>query len=303
MASWQFGVMKLLFRLKRLLQPGTPDVVQRRQEYERLTARFKINPQVTFTPETINGVAALWVDPPEALSDRIILFFHGGAYCLCSVNTHRAMTAAIAEAVSIRILSLDYRLAPEHPFPAAVEDAVSAYHGLLDMGIAPEHIIVVGDSAGGGLTLTLLLSLRDAGTPLPAAGVCISPWTDLSLSGASYNANARKDVMLDTHTLVDSARMYLKGTDPRQPLASPLFGDFHNLPPLLIQVGSDELILSDAEGVAEKARQAGVDVTLEVWPGMQHEWHFAADFVPEGKQAIQSIGIFIQQHIAKVPCR
>jgi acetyl esterase/lipase len=297
MASWQFGVMKLLFRLKRLLQPGTPNVVQRRQEYERLTSRFKLNPQVTFTPGTINGVAALWVDPSEALSDRVILFFHGGAYCLCSVNTHRAMTAAIAEAVSIRVLSLDYRLAPEHPFPAAVEDAVSAYYGLLDMGIAPEHIIVAGDSAGGGLTLTLLLSLRDAGAPLPAAAVCISPWTDLSLSGESFTVNAKKDVMLDTRTLVESAQMYLGSTDPQHPLASPLFGDFHNLPPLLIQVGSDEIILSDAEGVAEKAQQAGVDVTLEVWPGMQHEWHFASDFVPEGQAAIACIGAFIQENL------
>jgi monoterpene epsilon-lactone hydrolase len=298
MPSWQFAVLKSFFRLKRWFEKGTPSVEKRRQSYENLTAKFKMGPAVKCTSAVVNAVPVEWVEPLDATADRAILFFHGGAYCLCSVSTHRSLAAHLAQAAGTRVCNVEYRLAPEHSFPAAVEDAVSAYHGLLNMGIAPGNIIVAGDSAGGGLVLALLFSLRDADAPLPAACVCISPWTDLSLSGASYTANARKDVMLDSQTLEESARIYLDGTDSRHPLTSPLFGDFHNLPPLLIHVGSDELILSDAEGVAEQARQAGVDVALEVWPGMQHEWHFAADFVPEGQAAIDRIGKFIQQKIA-----
>jgi monoterpene epsilon-lactone hydrolase len=300
MPSWQFGVLKISFRLKRWFEKSTPSVEKRRQSYENLTAKFTMDPEVRYTPAAVNAVPVEWVEPPGVSADSVTLFFHGGAYCLCSVSTHRSLAAHLARAAGTRVCNVEYRLAPEHPFPAAVEDAINAYNGLLDMGIAPEHIIVAGDSAGGGLVLALLFSLRDAGVPLPAAGVCISPWTDLSLSGVSYTANARKDVMLDCQTLEESARIYLDGTDSKLPLASPLFGDFHNLPPLLIQVGSDELILSDAEGVAVKARQAGVDATLEVWPGMQHEWHFAADFVPEGQAAIDCIGKFIQQHITSM---
>jgi monoterpene epsilon-lactone hydrolase len=300
MPSWQFGVLKISFRLKRWFEKSTPSVEKRRQSYENLTAKFTMDPEVRYTPAAVNAVPVEWVEPPGVSADSVTLFFHGGAYCLCSVSTHRSLAAHLARAAGTRVCNVEYRLAPEHPFPAAVEDAINAYNGLLDMGIAPEHIIVAGDSAGGGLVLALLFSLRDAGVPLPAAGVCISPWTDLSLSGVSYTANARKDVMLDCQTLEESARIYLDGTDSKLPLASPLFGDFHNLPPLLIQVGSDELILSDAEGVAVKARQAGVDATLEVWPGMQHEWHFAADFVPEGQAAIDCIGKFIQQQITSM---
>ena len=296
MTSWQFRILKTYFTLKRVFESGTPSVSKRRQAYETLTAKFKIDPAVQCMPAAINGVPAEWVNPPDVPTDRVILFLHGGAYCLCSINTHRSLAAQIAKAARTRILNVDYRLAPEHPYPAAVEDAVCAYQGLLDMGIAPGNIAVAGDSAGGGLALTLLLSLRDAGTPLPAAEVCISPWTDLSLSGESMTANAKKDVMLDYQTLEESARIYLEGAEARAPLVSPLFADLHDLPPLLIQVGADEILLSDAKGVAEKAREAGVDVTLDVWESMQHEWQFAADFVPEGQKAVDHIGEFIQRH-------
>lgn len=296
--SWQFKALMLYFRLKRWFQIGTPDIYKRRQDYEDLTAKFKTDSQTRYTSANIGDMAVEWLDPPDASNDKIILFLHGGAYCLCSINTHRSVTAKIAGAAGARALLIDYRLAPEHPFPAAVEDAVAAYHAILDMGIAPRNIVVAGDSAGGGLALALLLSLRDAGTPLPAAAVCISPWTDLSLSGESMTTNARKDVMLDYKTLEESTRFYLDGGDPHEPLVSPLFADYHDLPPLLIQVGTDEIILDDGTRVAEKARAAGVDVTLEVWESMQHEWQFAADFVPEGQEAIARIGEFMQQHFS-----
>ncbi|MDF1514829.1 MAG: alpha/beta hydrolase [Anaerolineae bacterium] len=298
MTSWQFKALKTFFRLKHWFETGTPSLEKRRRSYENMTSQFVLDPEVRITPAALNGVPVEWVMPPDSPAGRVVLFFHGGAYCLCSVKTHRALAVHLAMAARSPVANVAYRLAPEHPFPAAVKDAVSAYQALLDMDVAPENIIVAGDSAGGGLALALLLSVRDAELPLPAAAVCISPWTDLTLSGASMTVNARKDVMLDDDSLTESARFYLDGTDPRTPLASPLFADFHHMPPLLIQVGSDEIILSDAEGVAEKARAAGVDVTLDIWQGMQHEWQFAAQFVPEGQAAIARIGAFMQAHFA-----
>lgn len=296
MTSWQFQLLRLYFRLKRWFEPhpSTQDVQKRRDAYEVLTAKFTTNPLIRCTPDTIHGMAVEWIDPPGAQADRVILYLHGGAYCLCSINTHRSMTGHIAGAARARALLIDYRLAPEHPFPAALEDAVSAYHALLDMGMAPESIVIAGDSAGGGLALALLVSLRDAGEPLPAAAVCISPWTVLSLSGKSMTTNAKADVVLDYKTLKQSAEYYLNGADARTPLASPLFADLHDLPPLLIQAGTDEIILSDAMRVAEKARAAGVDVTLDVWARMQHEWQFA----PEGRQAVERIGAFMQRYFS-----
>ena len=298
--SWQFKVLISYFWLKRWFETGTPSLDKRRQVYETLTAKFKIDPAVHCVPVTVNGVPAEWVNPPDTLPDGAILFLHGGAYCLCSVNTHRSLAAHIAKTSSAPVLSVDYRLAPEHQFPAAVEDAASAYHALLDLGLVPGNIVVAGDSAGGGLALALLLRLRDAGTPLPAAAVCISPWTDLTLRGESMTTNAKRDVMLDYQTLEESARFYLNGTDPQTPQASPLYADLRDLPPLLIQVGGDEILLSDAIGIAEKARDAGVDVTLDVWESMQHEWQFAADFVPEGQLAIERIGEFIKLHLTSM---
>ncbi len=298
MVSWQFIFLRLYFRLKRWFEPkqSTQEIQKRRNAYEVLTAKFKINSEIQFTPVTIKDMAAEWIDPPDAQADRVILYFHGGAYCLCSINTHRSMAAHIAEAARARVLLIDYRLAPEHPFPAAVEDAVDAYNALLDWGMESGNIVIAGDSAGGGLALALLVNLRDASAPLPVAAVCISPWTDLSLSGESMITNAKADVMLNYQTLEQSAGYYLNGVNANTPLASPVFADLHELPPLLIQVGTDEIILSDATRVAEKARAVGVDVTLEVWASMQHSWQFAADFVPEGQKAIERIGVFMQRH-------
>jgi acetyl esterase/lipase len=172
---------------------------------------------------------------------------------------------------------------------------MAAYRWLLQNGYELGHLAVAGDSSGGGLALALLIAVRDHGMPLPAAAVCLSPWTDLTVSGESYRTNARADIFLTRSYLLKSAQLYLKGADPCEPLASPLFADIHELPPLLIQVGSDEVLLSDATRLAERAKAAGVAVTLEVWPGMQHEWQFSASFVPEGRRAITRIGAYIGQ--------
>jgi monoterpene epsilon-lactone hydrolase len=218
---------------------------------------------------------------------------------LGSPGGYRSLAADIAVSAGMRVLVLDYRLAPEDPFPAAVDDARAAYHWLLDQGPAPEQVVVAGDSAGGGLTVALLLALRDAGQALPAAAVCLSPWADLLADGGSRKSKAKSDQVLTTADLLRSAALYLSGANPQTPLASPLYGDLAGLPPLLIQVGSDEVLLDDATRLAEKARAAGVDVKLEVWPGMFHVWQMVSVFVPEGRQALAAIGRFVDQVYAR----
>ena len=193
----------------------------------------------------------------------------------------------------MRLLLLDYRLAPEHPFPAAVEDVQAAYHWLLAQGLDPRQVVVAGDSAGGGLTMALLLALRDAQQPLPAAAACLSPWLDLMTGAGSRLSKAGSDYVLTTADLQRAAALYLDGASAQSPLASPLYGDMTGLPPMLVQVGSDEILLDDATGLAEKARAVGVDVTLEIWQGMYHVWHMNSMIVPEGRQALEGIGRFV----------
>ena len=295
MPSWQSKMMKMIFRIRRVLKsPSTIlDVTASRVETDALAAQFKTKLDLNCTPVDAGGVAAEWVIPPRAGPDLVILYLHGGSYNSGSIQSHRPLAANIANSALARALIIDYRLAPENPFPAAVEDALIAYRWLLSNGHPPGQVIVVGDSAGGGLALASLVSLRDQGEPLPLACVCLSPWTDLTCEGESWSSNLKKDILLIPNQLKQSALLYLAGADPFNPLASPLYADLNDLPPLLIQVGSEELILSDATGLAEHAQSAGVAVTLEIWDGMQHEWHFTASLVPEARHAIASIGVFI----------
>jgi acetyl esterase/lipase len=197
-------------------------------------------------------------------------------------------------------LIIGYRLAPEHRFPAALEDAKVAYRWLLENHFSPDHIIIAGDSCGGGLALSLLIGLRDEEQPLPVAAVCLSPWTNLACTGKSWETNLRKDMMIDPEALRKSAQLYLGQSDPRTPLASPLYAHLKGLPPILIQVGSSEILLSDATSFAEQAQAVGIKVTLQVWKDMQHEWHFATNIIPEARQAISQIGQFIQAQIGSV---
>lgn len=300
MSSWQFYLVKMIFRLQRLINPpsGVLDVAKERAELEGLGRSFKTKIELSCTPLEVNKVPAEWVLTPQASAERVILYFHGGGYNSGSLNSHRSLVANIAQAAKARLLNVDYRMAPEHPFPAAVEDATASYRWLLENQVSPQSIIVAGDSAGGGLALALLVKLRDAALPLPAAAVCLSPWTDLACSGPSWKENVKKDLLLEPRSILASAQLYLGGADPRTPLASPLYADLHHLPPILIQVGSDEMILSDAKGFTERARAAGVDVTLEVWQGMQHVWQLAVNILPESRQAIEKIGQFIVGHVA-----
>jgi len=282
--------------LLRAMPPVGGDTVEEmRATMEVSTSVMPLPDDVRFEPVDAAGVAAEWAIAPEASSDRAIVYFHGGGYVSGSVRTHRLLVADLSRACGMPVLSVDYRLGPEHPFPAAVDDAVAAYGFVQQRGIPAARIAFGGDSAGGGLTVAALVALRDRGDALPAAGICISPWLDLSLSGASMDTKETVDPLLNRTRLGIMARGYLEGgTDPRTPLASPLFADLAGLPPLLVQVGTAEVLLDDSTRFAERARQAGVEIELEVWDDMIHDWHAFALVLPEGRQALERIGAFLK---------
>jgi len=245
------------------------------------------------------GVKAIRTTTPRSLEERHILYLHGGGYVMGSPREYRDFLWRIAHVVSARVLCIWYRLAPEHPFPAALDDAVKAYCWLLAQGAAPRRLTIMGDSAGGGLVLATLLRLRDAALPLPAAAVALSPWTDLALSGDSMHTNAGADPSMRVERARAFARHYLAGADPRHPYASPLYGELRGLPPILIQVGSDEILRDDSVRMADNLRAAGSPVDIEIWPRMPHVWQLYARVLPEGRRAIAHIGAFIERELLR----
>lgn len=263
---------------------------------EQLAELFPVSPDVRLEPVSADGVPAEWIAAPEATADRVIFYLHGGGYTLGSINTHREMVSRLSRAAGARALAINYRLAPEHPFPAAVEDSTAAYRWLLGNGVNPGRMVIAGDSAGGGLTIATLVALRDAGVPLPAAAVCLSPWVDLEGLGESMRTKAAVDPMIPAEMIAEGGKAYLGGADPRTPLAAPLYADLTGLPPLLLQVGTSEVLLDDSTRLAERARAVGVDVTLEPWDDMIHVWQIFAAMLPEGQQAIDRIGEFVRKH-------
>jgi epsilon-lactone hydrolase len=244
------------------------------------------------------GVTLDRITTPQSLPDRHVLYLHGGAYISGAPSYYRHFTWRVAEATRARVWVLDYRLAPEHPFPAALDDAVAAFRALLATGADPRHVVVIGDSAGGGLALALLLRLRDDGLPLPAAAVAISPWTDMALASPSLAENLKRDPMLNAKDLPPLVALYLAGADPHMPYASPVYGDTKGLPPTLIQVGSDEILRDDAVRMAQTLRAGGCQVALEVWPRMPHVWHLFMPVLPEARRAIARIGAFVERVMA-----
>ena len=275
-----------------------PNLEQLRTGFEGLAAVFQPEPDVRSETVDAGGVSADWIEAPGADASRALLYLHGGGYVIGSVNTHRDLVSRIARAAGVRALSVEYRLAPENPHPAAVEDSTAAYRWLLGQGLEPSRVVLAGDSAGGGLVIATLVALRDAGDPLPAAGVCLSPWVDLEGIGESMTTKAELDPLIQLDGLVKMGRLYLGDLDPHTPLAAPLYADLGGLPPLLIQVGTAEALLDDATRVAEKASTAGVDVTLEPWEDMIHVWQIFASQLPEARDAIDRIGDFIRKRIA-----
>jgi acetyl esterase/lipase len=290
MASWQAHAADLLMRVqfKRRFKRATT-ALEARAVME--TATLASPAGVSFEVGTVGGVAGEWARPAGAAS-HTLLYLHGGGYIACSPKTYRSLTGACAK-LGFAVFTPDYRLAPEHPFPAAVEDAQAAWHGLVALGHAPETLTISGDSAGGGLAMALLLSLRDRGEALPAAAVLFSPWTDLAATGGSVVTNVRRESMLWGPSLAAGATLYLGSVDPRTPLASPLYADMAGLPPLLIHVGSREILLDDSLRLAERARAAGVRVELRVWPVLPHVWQLLP-FVPEAAESLALAAAFLK---------
>ncbi len=270
--------------------PANQSTAELRQTYDAIGAQLPTPADVALERIRIGGLEAEWSSTPNAAKERAILYLHGGGYVIGSILSHRHLASALGRAAGARVLAIDYRLAPEHPFPAAVDDALAAYRFLLDQGFAPEHIAVAGDSAGGGLTVATMLAARAAGLPQPACGVAISPWVDLEGLGASMSGKAAEDPMVQKAGLLDMAGAYLGGASPRTPLAAPLHADLTGLAPLLIQVGSAETLLDDSIRLAGVAGAAGVEVRLEVWPEMIHVWHFFHGLLSDGARALDGAG-------------
>jgi len=255
---------------------------------------YKVPSAIRVTSAQLGGVPGEWVEGPKT-SEMTLLYLHGGGYFGCSAESHRPITVSFAMQ-GFRVYAPDYRLAPENPFPAAIDDATSAYRALLAAGHSPQRLVVAGDSAGGGLALSLMLALRAASLPLPAAVALFSPWTDLAATGDSVRTNARRCAMFNGPDIGPSARYYLGKTDPRNPLASPLYADLSGLPPLLIHVGADEVLRDDSTRLAERARAAGVPVEIKIWPVVPHAWQLAAPLVPEARQSLQETSAFLRAH-------
>ena len=267
-----------------------------RLSYERIMSVLPMDDDIETERVGVNGTPAEWISAPESQENRVILYLHGGGYLFGSARTHRVMLAHMARAAKARVLALDYRLAPEIPFPAPVEDSVSAYRWLLDQGISAKKMVIGGDSAGGGLAIAALVALRSVGEPMPAAGVCISAWTDMESTGQSHTTNAESDPSVSKERLLKIAKVYLDGKEPTAPLASPIHADLTGLPPLLLQVGSIEVLLDDSTLLKSRAKAAGVSVEMEVWDDMPHVWHHYAPILPEARKAIGRIGEFVLEH-------
>jgi epsilon-lactone hydrolase len=293
MSRSEIDAVRELLRSK----PRPTSFPERRQRLDAIGSTSPLAGDIGLEPIDANGVAAEWSLAPGSDPSKVLLFFHGGGYCSGSIVSHRGMVTEAGRAAQARTLAVGYRLAPEHPFPAAIEDARSAYRFLLDQGVAPSKIAIGGDSAGGGLTLALMTSVRDAREPLPACAWLVSPWVDLRMSGASLAEKAAIDPLISKPYLEELASAYLAGADPANPLVSPLNADLAGLPPLLVQVGSAETLLDDAVRIARRAGAADVRVNLEIWPHMIHAWHLWAAQLEAGRRAIASAGAFIRAHL------
>jgi len=293
MASSEIDAIRELLRSK----PRPAGFAERRERLDAIGSTSPPAGDIRLEPINANGVAAEWSLALGSDPSKVLLFFHGGGYCSGSIVSHRGMVTEAGRAARARTLAVGYRLAPEHPFPAAIEDARSAYRFLLDQGVAPSKIAIAGDSAGGGLTLALMTRVRDAREPLPACAWLVSPWVDLQMTGASLADKAVTDPLISKSYLEELASAYLAGADPTNPLVSPLNADLAGLPPLLVQVGSAETLLDDAVRIARRAGAADVRVNLEIWPHMIHAWHLWAAQLEAGRRAIASAGAFIRAHL------
>jgi acetyl esterase/lipase len=260
-----------------------------------------VPPNVTAKDVEFNSFRARWIKPKgQAATKKTILMLPGGGFFFPASSWHTSMLASVCRKAKCQGLLVHYRLAPDHPFPAGLEDAVNAYKYLLEQGIAPEDIVLMGDSAGGGLSLSLLLAIRDEGLPMPKAATLISPLADLSFSTPSRDFNRWRDPMLPTRRKMEAFQLYTGDTPSDDPLLSPIYGDLSGLPPLYAHVSSTEILLDDTLRVARKARAAGVEVEVEVWEGLPHVWHLCA-FMPESDKALTHIARFFKRQFKQAP--
>ncbi|MGE3073008.1 MAG: alpha/beta hydrolase [Dehalococcoidia bacterium] len=274
---------------------GIVPTLEQQREGILMIAQSAVEPAgITVTEAYAGGCRAYWHIPQSGADDRVLIYFHGGGYVVGSPKSHERLAGHLANAIGCRVLSVDYRLAPEHPHPAAVQDATAVYRWVLAQGFTPEHIAISGDSAGGGLTLATLLSLKMNGLPQPAAAVPLSPWADMEGTGESMTSNAPRDLIVQKDVLQGMAASFLGEANPRDPLASPLYGDYVGVCPLYIQVGGDETLLDDSIRVADSARAAGVDVELYVFPEMQHVFQVSVGNMPEATDAVTRIGQYLK---------
>jgi epsilon-lactone hydrolase len=285
-------------RAKLASRPRSEDYRQRRKDMDAAFSQYGIARDVTVEPVSANGVRAEWTSTPQDDRDAALLYVHGGGYVIGSLDSHRHLVSEAGRAAKAWALALDYRLAPEHPFPAAVEDAVSGYRYLLSRGIRPGRIAISGDSAGGGLVVAAMLAIRDAGLAQPACGWCISPWVDMEGIGETMSTKEAADPMVQRAPLLDMAKLYLGGAGARSPLAAPIYADLTGLAPLLIQVGAAETLLDDAIRLAKVAGAADVRVDLQVWPEMIHVWHIFHPELKAGRRAIEQGGAFVRAMIS-----
>ncbi|GAC1378561.1 MAG: alpha/beta hydrolase [Hymenobacter sp.] len=290
--------------LKQLITAAAAPLARRKPSLNALRLVMEAGSLFQFMPWRVHlesltldhDLEAEWLRPRMAHPTRVLLYFHGGGYVLGSLNTHRGLVGKLAECCGLNALTINYRKAPDHPFPAALDDARRAYRWLRRQGHRPHDIVVAGDSAGGGLALALLLALRDAGEPSPAAGIGLSPWTDLSLPNASHRRAAREEWrLLEALQMRTWGPLYAHKTPLTHPLLSPGRADLRGLPPLLIQVSSAEVLYNDAVQFVDKARAAGVRVTLQPFAGLVHWWHLSWRVVPEARQALDQVAAFLKQ--------
>lgn len=298
MASLQTYLLRFFIHRLNVFGGKEIDIARMRRRTDRLAGMVPVHRDANISTMEAHGVPADWHQPQEAPDNRAILYLHGGAWMIGSPAMYRHFVSRLAYRTQTKALVIDYRLAPEHPFPAGLDDCLAAYDYLLEQGIQPWKIVVAGDSAGGNLTLALLAALKDRGRPLPGAAVAISPATDLTGGGESRRTRVRLDPFFDSRELGFIARQYAVDHPPDYPLISPLFADLHGLPPILIHVGDHEILLDDAVRFAEKAQADGVDATLKVWPEMFHVFQLFDPLLPEARRANSEIVEFIQRHLA-----
>jgi acetyl esterase/lipase len=293
-------ILKNFIKPPQAVMPMTPAVMRGLRNIVDAGNKWvsRVPPHVSIVPVRTGGVPAEWVACGDGIAPyKVVYYLHGGGYFFCSPATHRGLTWRLSRETKLRVLSLDYRMVPEHTLDDCCTDAVKGYRWLLDQGYAPWNIVIGGDSAGGGLTLLTLLALRDKGIPLPKAAFCLSPFTDMTATSPTFISNLPKSHLFHKNALKQVEAYLSAGKDPRDPSISPAFGDYKGLPPLLIQTADTELLLNDSLLVVENAKKAGVDVDFKLWHNLPHVFSVFADFIPEGKAGIKEIAGFVNRHL------